>query len=415
MPFFVKELKYALVISTCSMSIGFILAYCSPAAASLYSHFEFNSFQQSAFNAIPNIAAVIGSPLASLFVGKIGRKFSVIILQGSVTIGWILLAITGKSYFWLGFIARVICGLGMGGILGVVPVYIDELAPKDAKNSYGVLNMLFLSCGTLLSYTYGFTNNWRWIACLSLLPCLIFFIFIWFCPDTTPFKPENNEKGEKSGQFKELFQKENVKSIITAALSVVFQQFSGINALLTNLSPIFEESKIPISSTVASIIVAAAQFVATLSASSLVGIFGNKVCWIASSLGQAICLFIIWAHELFNIGSIVPFICLFLDVLMFGLGVGPIPMFVIVLLFPPELSSLASSLTQGLNYLLSSTMIFSFNEMVATMTIGWVYFFYAVVMIASVIYGFTLLPSGKEPFDEEIDEIDEDDSKFDSL
>ena len=81
--------------------------------------------------------------------------------------------------------------------------------------------------------------------------------------------------------------------------------------------------------------------------------------------------------------------------IMFGIGLGPIPWFIVVNIFTDSVRALASSLTQGFNWLLCSTMIFAFEPMVSTMTIGWVYFFYSIVMFLATIYGFFLMPSGK--------------------
>ena len=395
MPFFDPVFKYVLVLCFGAMSVGFVLAYFSPAKESLETDFGFSSFQLSAFNAIPPISAIIGSPLINVLVKRFGRKIPTIIVQAGIVVGWILVIATQKSYFWLSFIGRVISGISIGGISGIVPIYINELAPEDSKNAYGVLNQLFVSIGTVFCYTFGFTKHWRYIASLSLIPCVIFFIFIWFCPESPLVNQLKNE--QQGNQSKEsIFQKKFIIPMLTAAFAVIFQQFSGINALLTNLQPIFRDSNIPLSPTVASIIVGAAQVVATASASFITSYFGNKVCWIISAAGQALFLMLAWANEQFSLSTTIPVICLFFDVLMFGVGLGPIPWYVVVLVFPPDLCSLASSLTQGFNYILCSITMFTFDPMVQSMKIGWVYFFYSIVMIFGVIYGAILVPSGKD-------------------
>ena len=394
MPFFDKQLKYVLVLCAAASSVGLVLAYYSPASSTLISYFGFNSFQTSAFNAIPSIFAIIGSPCVDFLVRKYGRKIPTIIIQSGVVFGWILIIATMKSYFWLSFIGRVVCGVSIGGLSALIPVYISELAPEDSKSSYGVLCQLSASFGTLLSYIFGYTNHWRWIAVLSLIPCAVFFIFIWFCPESPVVDQIKSQQPDPNNAS--LFQMKYIKPIITAALCVVFQQFSGINALLTNLTPIFNESHISLAPTTATVIVGLAQVIATTASSPIVAKFGNKICWIASTLGQAFFLLLLWANEQFNISPILPVLCLFLDVLMFGIGLGPIPWFVVVLLFPPHLCAFASSLTQGLNYLLCSIMIFTFNPMSDSMGIGWVYFFYSIIMVLATIYGFFLLPSCKK-------------------
>ena len=396
MPFFDKQLKYVLVLCTSPISLGFVLSYCSPSASSLYPEFGLTSIEQSIFNAIPPIVAILGSQIFNSLANKYGKKLATIFIQIGLVIGWVLIIATNKSYYWLAFIGRVFTGLSIGGISAINPIYINELAPEDCKSTYGVFTQLSVSVGTLITYLSGYTNHWRWIACIALIPSAIFFIFIWFCPDTSKIDHLDDETNDNEDEVKErLFQLKYTKPIIVATLCVIFQQFSGINALLSNLKPIFDRSHITIDSTSASVIVGIAKLISTLIASTVVGKFGNKVCWIASSFGQALFLMLAWANEVFIGSSFIPVLCLFFDILMFGIGLGPIPWYVVVLLFPPSLCSSASSILQSFNYFLCSMMMFTFQPMSDTMTIGWVYFFYSAVMILSTIYGFILLPSGQ--------------------
>ena len=409
MGFFGPELKYALTLACGAVSIGMILSFASPAGFSFYNEMCFNGTRKDAFNALPSISAIAGSPLLNLLVYKYGRKVATIGAQAGIVIGWILLIVCGKSYSWLSFIARLISGISMGGASGIIPAYIGEIAPDDAKGSFGVMNQLAVSFGALLEYVFGIFAEWRLIAILSLIPCLIFFIFIWFCPDSKSDIQKNEEESvedsteEKRSESKEtdhsfssgakkLFQMNQITNIIICILAVFFQQFSGINALLTNLNNIFEQSNIELDPSVASVIVGAAQVISNILATPFVGFCGNKICWSISAGGQALFLLLAWANEQWDLSKSIPIICLFFDVLLFGLGLGPMPWYVVVELFSGELGSLASSLNQGLNWILCSVMIFAFQPMVNSMTIGWVYFFYGVIMIISMFYGVFLMP-----------------------
>lgn len=390
MGFFGPELKFALVIAFGAMSVGNILVYPSPAGASILVDLNFDAKKMSIFNAIAPISAIFGSPLINIFMNKYGRKISSIIAQVGVVFGYVLLISTNKSYSWLAFISRSVSGIFAGACTGVIPVYIGELAPPDASGAFGTLTQLSLSLGTVISYGYGCFAKWRLIAILDLIPCAIFLIFIWFCPDS----PVKSDEYQKQGKISDLLSRKYVLPIIISLLTVFFQQFSGINALLTNLNSIFASSKISINSNYAALITGSAQFISTLFASFLIGKFGNKVCWIISSAGQAAALYLSWANDKYSISKSIPIICLFADILLFGIGLGPIPWFVVVQVFPDSVRSIAAGINQGINWLLCSVMIFVFTPMVSSMTIGWVYFFYAVIMTLSVFYGIFLLPTG---------------------
>lgn len=385
------QFKYILVISLAAMSIGLVLAYCSPAAESILADLKYSTNQFSILNALAAISAIAGSPLINLIVSRFGRKYASIAAQIGVVIGWILLIITGKKYNWLGYISRIISGVSIGATSGVIPVYIVELAPEEYRAAFGVMCQLYVSIGAVLSYAFGLFAKWKLIAILSLIPCALFFALIWFCPDS-PVKTSliSSDDSER------LFQIKFIKPIIISMLTVIFQQLSGINALLTNLNPIFQQSKITISSGAAAVLVASSQMISTALSSAFIAKFGDKICWIISSAGQAIALILSFVNEKKNLSPYIPVVCLFFDVFLFGMGLGPIPWFVVAKVFPDSVRSLASCLNQAFNWLLCSIMIFAFVPMVDAMTLSWVYFFYGIVMVLSVFYGIFLLPGDQK-------------------
>ena len=189
-----------------------------------------------------------------------------------------------------------------------------------------------------------------------------------------------------------LFQKKYIKAFFISLLIVIFQQFSGINALLTNLTVIFENSNINLNPSVSSVIVTSAQVITVACSTPLVEFLGRRATWWISSLGQGVFLLILWANEEWNWSKIVPVVMLFFDVLFFGIGLGPLPWFVVPELFPDEVRGLAMGIIQAVNWFFAALMIFVFPTMQDTMTLAWVYFFYGVIMIISFLYGLFFLP-----------------------
>ena len=104
---------------------------------------------------------------------------------------------------------------------------------------------------------------------------------------------------------------------------------------------------------------------------------------------------ILWANERWHFSTIVPIIFLFLDVLSFGIGLGPIPWFVVPEMFPDSVRSLATALVQAFNWFLCGLMVFVFPTMQEKMTLGWVYFFYGAIMFVSTFFAIFVLPETK--------------------
>jgi len=390
MGFFGQDFPNILILSFGAMSIGLILAYFSPASQTITQEFTLSLNEQSTFNALAPISAIFGGIFVGIIMSKLGRKLTAAMSSFIVLIGWVLLFFSQKSSKIMIFVSRIVSGIAAGATSGVTPVYISELSPNELRGSYGVMNQLFVSIGAMVSYFIGIFFNWRQIALFSSIPSLIVVLGIFVVPES-PVTVNLDEKiGEES-----LWQAKFSKQILISVFLVVFQQLSGINAILTNLTPIFKASKISFSPGVAATLVGAAQVITTAIASPMVEKLGRKKSWVLSVSGQSIFLVLLWAnHQFFN-STILPVVCLFFDVFMFGIGLGPLPWFVVPELFPDSVRSFACSIIQALNWLLCSSLIYLFNEMVKLMTIGWVYFFYGIIMCLAILFGLYILPETK--------------------
>jgi Na+/melibiose symporter-like transporter len=242
----------------------------------------------------------------------------------------------------------------------------------------------------MLVYLMGIWLWWRTIAGLSIIaPGILLLVVYWIPESPTVSQCFSSES---------LVQKKFIKPFAVSVLLVIFQQFSGINALLTNLNSIFMKSNVRLNPSICSTIVSAAQVVTTAISTPLVEKLGRKLTWIISSVGQTLFLLLLWANELWSFSTVLPVVCLFFDVLAFGIGLGPLPWFVVPELFPDAVRSSAMGVIQAINWGLAALMIFVFESMQKGMTLSWVYFFYGVVMAFSFVFGILMLPEtrGKE-------------------
>ena len=204
-----------------------------------------------------------------------------------------LIIATKRSYRELAFVGRSISGIGIGAISTVTPVYIAELSPIDHRGSYGVMNQLATSIGVLLMYFFGIWLSWRPLAGIAMVPPVVLIVAIIFIPESPVDKVLRGSLSSESrtdAKPDRLCSRKYAKGLVVAFLVVIFQQFSGINALVTNLNPIFIASKVNLESAVSSTIVSASQVLTVACSTPLVEKLGRKKTWMLSTLGQAICL-----------------------------------------------------------------------------------------------------------------------------
>ena len=388
-----------MLLSVGTLSVGFGLSFYAAGYESLVTDLNLDTTMlKSVFNAVAPLGGMFGSVFINMAVSKLGRKKACLISSVIVLVGYVLIIATKRSYRELAFVGRSISGIGIGAISTVTPVYIAELSPIDHRGSYGVMNQLATSIGVLLMYFFGIWLSWRPLAGIAMVPPVVLIVAIIFIPESPVDKVLRGSLSSESrtdAKPDRLCSRKYAKGLVVAFLVVIFQQFSGINALVTNLNPIFIASKVNLESAVSSTIVSASQVLTVACSTPLVEKLGRKKTWMLSTLGQAICLIILWANERWHFSTIVPIIFLFLDVLSFGIGLGPIPWFVVPEMFPDSVRSLATALVQAFNWFLCGLMVFVFPTMQEKMTLGWVYFFYGAIMFVSTFFAIFVLPETK--------------------
>lgn len=218
------------------------------------------------------------------------------------------------------------------------------------------------------------------------------------------------------------FKKKFLKNCIHAILFALFQQFSGINAILTNLTSIFENANIDLKPAVASMIVSCANMLGTIFSTYFVEKLGRKLTWIISSFGLAIFLLLIWLDGIIKFWSTLPVISLFIYCLFFGLGFGPIPWLIVPELFPDSVRSTFVSIAATCNWVFAAIVTFIWPLMESGLGLAWSFFLYAMVCILSGVYGIFLMPETQHKESNENDNkvhndgiVDPNDEKNDHL
>lgn len=176
---------------------------------------------------------------------------------------------------------------------------------------------------------------------------------------------------------------------------MVFQQFSGINAVIFFTVPIFKSAGSNIDPSISAIIVGVVQVLTTFLAAVLVEKAGRKILLIQSSAVMCICLTVLGVyfrlknsgHDVSNIGWI-PLMSLVMFIVSFSLGYGPIPWMMMGELLAPEVKSIATSFTVLFNWTAVFIVTKTFpilNESLGSDITFWIF---AVIMAVGTLYGF---------------------------
>ncbi|CDH55619.1 general substrate transporter [Lichtheimia corymbifera JMRC:FSU:9682] len=149
--------------------------------------FPMNSTENGFVVAILELGAWAGAWLTAYPADRFSRKYTIVMaclvfLLGSALQG----GAQTVSYLMAG---RFICGLGVGSLSMLVPMYQSEIAPPEVRGSLVSLQQFAITIGILVSFWINFGTQyinseaqWRIPLCLQLILGLILGIGILFFP-----------------------------------------------------------------------------------------------------------------------------------------------------------------------------------------------------------------------------------------
>lgn len=282
--------------------------------------------------------ALWGTVLAAMTSGIPGERYGSRATLRILALLYVISALgCGFAWNWPALLVfRFIGGLGIGGSSVLGPVYIAELAPAKWRGRLVGLFQINVVLGILLAYFSNFaiatlhlgSTQWRWQLGVAAIPAALFFIFLFGIPQSPRWLAARGRVEEaldvlkrtgspdpdgelheivasihleRKVQSEPLFQRKYRLPIFLAIFTGVFNQLSGINAILYYLNDIFARAGFnSMSASLQAVAIGATNLVFTLIAMSVIDRLGRRMLMLVGSVGCAISLFgvaaIFWAH-----------------------------------------------------------------------------------------------------------------------
>jgi len=268
-------------------------------------------------------AGLVGTCIGALFMGRLGDR-----MGGRDSLRLIaamyIAASLGCALSWglPSFVAfRFVLGLAIGGSSVLAPVYISEIVPAERRGALVGLFQFNIVFGILLAYLSNYAvseiltgdNAWRWKLGLAAVPAGVFFALLFTISQSARWLVAKGRLDDAMASLKRLnipdpaamiaeFSRSDIgqgklswalhkKPIIFAVLLALFNQLTGINAILYYLSDIFAAAGFSsVSAEQQSIAVGGANLLATMLGMSLIDRFGRKRLLTTGAIGCAIAL-----------------------------------------------------------------------------------------------------------------------------
>ena len=372
---------------------------------------------------------VVGSLLGGWPADRFGRKatllwIGVLYLVGAVGSG---LAPNVGTFI----VARVIGGLGIGISTVVAPMYISEIAPPKYRGRLAGMFQFNIVFGILIAFVSNALlagigeNAWRWMLGVAAFPSLLYAVFCFGLPESPRWllsrkgdrqaalevlqriEPEAS-KAEIAGEADQIMSASSAegppghfwtrrlrKPIMLAILIAFFNQLSGINAILYFAPRIFELTGLGTKAALLqSIGIGVTNLVFTFVGLWLIDRLGRRTLLYIGSFGYIASLGLVaWAFFTEHL-ALVP-ICIFAFIAAHSIGQGAVIWVFISEIFPNRHRAEGQTLGSFTHWIFAALLTTFFPKMVSAFPPGYVFSFFAGMMVLQLIWVKTLVPETK--------------------
>lgn len=426
-------MKFALIKATATGALGGLLfgfdtAVIAGTTASLQAHYGLSEAQKGFTVAI----ALYGTVAGALFSGALGQRIGSRAALRWLGILYVISAIgcTFAGAWWTLLVARLIGGIAIGGTSVLGPVYIAELAPAKWRGRMVGMFQTNVVIGILLAYLSNaivarFVTGptlWRWEFSVSALPALLFLIMLFTVPQSSRWLVSKNRLDEATrilidlgsqdsdaeisamqtaliadgGQNNQrLFQRRYGLLIVLAVTIGMFNQLSGINAILYYLNDIFRSAGFSsVSADVQAVLIGLANLLATFLGISLIDRLGRKTLLLIGAAGTTACLAAVaWvfsshSHQTLLLPLLVAFI------IFFAISQGAVIWVYLSEVFPTNVRAKGQSLGSSSHWIMNA-LIANLFPIVAVRSQALPFAFFASMMALQFVVVALLYPETK--------------------
>lgn len=291
----VVNFGYLIFLSVVAAMGGFLFGYdtavISGTIAQVSQLFELDALQQGWYVGCALVGSIIGVLFAGILSDKFGRKLTMIISASLFSVSALGCAVCAD--FTQLVLYRIIGGVGVGVVSIVSPLYISEVAVAQYRGRLVSLYQLAVTIGFLGAYLVNYqlltwsesgvlsgaplldkifiSEVWRGMLGMETIPALMFFIIIFFIPESPRWLIVRGQENRAMNILKRIYgsateaagQLDETKSVLTEESSsewsmllkpgimkavvigvsiAMLGQFMGVNAVLYYGPSIFENA-----------------------------------------------------------------------------------------------------------------------------------------------------------------------------
>ncbi len=436
------NLRYVLFLAATAalggLLFGFDIAIITGAGPFLVQHFRLTDLSLGwAFSSLL-FGCVVGSTVAGRLTDFYGRRKILLVVA-------ILFALTSAATalapsFAVFIVARFIGGVAVGGASILSPMYVSEISPPTVRGRMGALYQMSIVIGILISYCINYLlrdigpENWRWMFMSGVIPSAVFFLLLFFAPETPRYLFAAGREREAFALLERISGRENAEfeaAEIRASLAgkrhawadllepgtrravavgfflAILVQVSGINTIIDYAPAIFRSTGWKMDAALFStFIIGLNNLVFTVVSFGLIDRYGRKPLYIVGSLGMTVALIALAAAVMmghFEGGMVLALILTYLA--FFCSCIGPVFWTLVPEIFPNHIRGTAMAVPVLTQWIANAVVVLffplAFNQIGKVVTFG----FLAAMSFAQAVFTWVFVPETKNKPLEEIEEF----------
>jgi len=405
---------------------GFDTAVISGVEQTLQKLWDLDVFQHGLTVSIALIGTVLGALLAGYPTDQWGRRPTLFLIAILYLLSALGTGLVSDWYLFLFF--RFAGGIGVGISSVVAPLYISEIAPPSHRGRLVALFQFNVVFGILMAYLSnyilddGMPNDWRWMLAILAVPSFFFFVSIFFIPESPRWLilkkgkiqearailevvdaseaeaviAQIQQSAQATAPVSALFKSQYRRPVILAVLFAVFNQVSGINAIIYFAPRIFEMANLgKESALLSSAGIGLVNLISTLVGLSLIDRFGRRVLMKTGSWGLILTLGLVsYAFFTDQTGLLVP-VLLFAYIAFFAFSQGAVVWVFISEIFPNEVRAHGQALGSFTHWFMAALIAFTFPYFAENFGGGATFAFFALMMVLQWIFVVRWMPETK--------------------
>lgn len=426
--------KSALVGALGGLLFGFDTAVIAGSTHSLTNTFSLSPASLGVTVSIALWGTLVGALTTGELGARIGGRNAL-----RLTAAMYLISALGCMVAWSWpalLVFRFIGGLGIGGSSVLGPVYISEIAPARWRGRFVGMFQVMIVTGILLAYFSNYcvaqfhlgNAEWHWQLGIPAAPALVFLVLLFGIPRSARWLVTKNRLDEArevlrmvgmpdvEGELKEIvrsthlnvsawepiFRRKYRYPIFLAVATGIFNQLTGISAILFYLNSIFASAGFSqISSSRQAVIIGVTNLIATLFAMAVIDKIGRRKLLLIGAVGMVFCLSGVgWLFQTQQKSGLLLWLLVGYMV-FFAISQGAVIWVYISEIFPNKVRGKGQSLGASANWV-TNAMIAEFFPLMAVKSNAIPFYGFAAMMALQFVLVLWLWPETKGASLEEI-------------